>query len=78
MVVHESSCLFGDNGIVAIDRHPEHVLLWSNADLAHVICPAVAKQLRMNCLDDLFVPTDVIQFSISVFMCTVHASLRIE
>ena len=27
-------------------------------------CPAVAKQLRMNCFDDLFVPTDMVQFSI--------------
>ena len=37
-----------------------------NADHAHVHCLAVAKQLRMNRLDDLFVPTDVIQFSIQV------------
>ena len=29
------------------------------ADHAHVHFLAVAKQLRMNCFDDLFVPTDV-------------------
>ena len=31
-----------------------------NADLAHVICLAVAMQLGMNCFDDLFVPTDMV------------------
>ena len=49
-----------------------------NADQCHVPSISVAKQLRMNCFDDLFVPTDVVQFSISVFICTVHASLWIE
>ena len=78
MAVQRSSCLFGDTGIAGTDCHSEHVLLWSNADLAHVICPPVAKQLRMNCFDDLFVPTDVIKFSIQVFICTVHASFWIE
>ena len=32
----------------------------------------------MNCLDDLFVPTDMVSFSISGFHCTVHASLSIR
>ena len=36
------------------------MLLWSNVDLAHVICLTVAKQLKMNCFDDLFVPTDMV------------------
>ena len=31
-----------------------------NADLAHVVSLAVAKQLRMNFFDDLFVPTDMV------------------
>ena len=34
------------------------------ADLAHVTCLAVATQLRMNCFDNLFVPTDMVLFSI--------------
>ena len=54
------------------------MLLWSNVDLAHVFYLAVAKQLRMNCLDDLFVPTDMVSFSISGFHCTIHASLSIR
>ena len=64
MAVQRSSCLFGDTDTAVTDCHSEHVLLWSNADLAHVICPAVVKQPRMNCFDDLFVPTDMVQFSI--------------
>ena len=70
-------CLFGDADTAVTDCHSEHVLLWSTADLAHVNCPTVAKQLRMNCVDDLFVPTDMVQFSIQVFICTVHASFGI-
>ena len=31
-----------------------------STDLAHVNCLAVAKQLRMYCFDDLFVPTDMV------------------
>ena len=31
-----------------------------NADLAHVNSLSVAKQLRMNCFDDLIVPTEVV------------------
>ena len=31
-----------------------------NADLHHVLLLAVATQLRMNCFDDLFVPTDMV------------------
>ena len=53
-------CLFGDTGIAVTDCHSEHVLLWSNVDLAHVICLAVAKRPGMNCFDDLFVPTDMV------------------
>ena len=30
------------------------------SDLAHVNCLAVAKQLKMYCFDDLFVPTDMV------------------
>ena len=49
-----------------------------NVDHCHVPSSSVAEQLKMNCFDDLFVPTDAVQFSISVFICTVHASLWIE
>ena len=38
-----------------------------NADLCHVPSISVVEQLEMYCFDDLFVPTDVIQFSIQVF-----------
>ena len=60
MVVLRSECLFGDTGIAVTDCHSEHVLPWSNVDLAHVICLAVAKRPRMNWFDDLFVPTDMV------------------
>ena len=36
-----------------------------NADLNHVLCLTVAKQLRLNCVDDLFVPTDMVWFPFS-------------
>ena len=37
-------------------------------DLAHVLYLAVAKRPRMNCVDDLFVPTDMV----SVFHPSFH------
>ena len=38
-----------------------------DVDHLHVHSISVAEQLRMYCFDDLVVPTDVIQFSISGF-----------
>ena len=46
-----------------------------NADHCHVPSSSSCRAAEVNCFDDLFVPTDVIQFSISIFICTVHASL---
>ena len=68
----------GDTDSAVTDCHSEHVLLWSNVDLAHITCLTVAKRPRMNCFDDLFVPIDMVQFSIQAFICTVHASLSIR
>ena len=52
--------LFGDADTAVTNRHSEHVPPWSNVGLAHVNSLSVAKQLRMNCYDDLVVPTDMV------------------
>ena len=50
----------------------------SNVVLHFVLLFAVATQLRMNCFDDLFVPTDSGLMSISVAQCTVHVRSSIR
>ena len=75
MAAQRSTCLFGDADTAVTKCHSGRLLLWSTADLAHVLSEAVAN--GMNCFDDLFVPTDMVQFSIQVFICTVHASFWI-
>ena len=50
----------------------------SNAVLHRVLLFALAMQLRLNCFDDLFVPTDYVLTFASFAQCTVHVRSSIR